>query len=77
MNLAQSIELYSAVKTKEMHCFIKKEGSRHCVKSHSGKNLGCYDTATAAKKRLKQVEYFKHVKADGFQQTSKALGDPE
>ena len=39
---------------------IKKEGSKYCVKSKKGKNLGCYDTKEEAEKRLKQVEYFKH-----------------
>ena len=30
-----------------------------CVKSHKGKNMGCYDSKKKAKKRLQQVEYFK------------------
>lgn len=30
------------------------------VQSHKGKNLGTYDTEGEAKKRLQQVEYFKH-----------------
>jgi hypothetical protein len=60
MKLAAAVELYEKT---TVHCFIRKEGDKHCVKSHSGKNLGCYGTAGGAKKRLKQVEYFKHVKA--------------
>jgi hypothetical protein len=42
---------------------IVKQGSQHCVKSHTGKNLGCSPTEGGAKKRLAQVEYFKHVKS--------------
>lgn len=82
MNLSQTLRLLSPL--PELHCFIRKQGDKHCVKSHSGKNLGCYDTAGGAKKRLKQVEYFKHLKADtyygpntGGMGPSKALGDPE
>lgn len=82
MNLAQAMKVYSPL--PEMHFFIKKEGDKHCVKSHSGKNLGCYESAGGAKKRLKQVEYFKHMKAEdyygpntGGMGPSKALGDPE
>jgi len=32
------------------------------VVSKSGKTLGTYDTEAAAKKRLGQIEYFKHKK---------------
>lgn len=63
MNLEETIRFY-AKPVLEMHFFIKQEGSNHCVKSHSGRNLGCYPTAKGAKKRLKQVEYFKHMKAE-------------
>ena len=38
---------------------IVKQGNKYVVKSHSGKNLGSYSSKDAAKKRLKQVEYFK------------------
>jgi len=31
-----------------------------CVYSKKGKNLGCYPSLSQAKKRLQQVEYFKH-----------------
>jgi len=40
---------------------IVKEGSQYCIKSKSGKNLGCYATREAALKRLRQIEFFKHV----------------
>lgn len=41
---------------------IKKVGSKYVVKSHSGKNLSKPMSLGAAKKRLAQVEYFKHKK---------------
>ena len=34
------------------------------VKSHKGKNLGTYDSKEEAKDRLRQVEFFKHKKAE-------------
>jgi len=37
-----------------------KEGYR--VVSESGRNMGTYPTKEEAKKRLQQVEYFKHKK---------------
>lgn len=41
---------------------IEKDGKFY-VKSESGKNLGGpYDSRAEAEKRLRQVEYFKHVK---------------
>lgn len=83
MNLSQTLKMYFPL--PEVHAFIKKEGDKHCVKSHSGKNLGCYESAGGARKRLKQVEYFKNVKAQvpdmapetGGMGPSKALGSPE
>lgn len=42
---------------------IKKQGNKYCVFSKDGKKLGCSDTEEGAKKRLKQVEYFKHAKS--------------
>lgn len=42
---------------------IKKVGDKYCVYSQDGsKNLGCSDSLEGAKKRLQQIEYFKHVK---------------
>lgn len=41
---------------------IRKEGEKYVVRSEKGKNLGSSDTLGGAKKRLKQVEYFKHIK---------------
>lgn len=40
---------------------IRKVGDKWYVYSHAGKKLGGpYDSLEAAKKRLKQIEYFKH-----------------
>lgn len=39
---------------------IVEENGKYCVKSHTGKNLGCSDTHEGAVKRLRQVEFFKH-----------------
>lgn len=41
---------------------IVKRGSKQCVVSRTGKNLGCSKTKKGAQKRLRQVEYFKHKK---------------
>jgi len=49
---------------------IKKSGNKWCVfskhkaKSGKKKKLGCYSSLTGAKKRLRQVEYFKHIKEE-------------
>jgi Domain of unknown function (DUF6321) len=40
---------------------VRKEGSKYVVRSQEGKNLGKFDTEAGAKKRLRQVEYFKHT----------------
>lgn len=57
MNLFASINL---------NCVVVKQGNEYCVKSEDrSKNLGCKPTKEGAKKRLQQVEYFKHVKAGG------------
>lgn len=50
---------------------IRKKGSEYCVFSQDGKNLGCSKTLDGAKKRLKQVEFFKRSKSDGKTATRK------
>lgn len=43
---------------------IRKENGKYVVRSHDGKKiLGTYDSEAAAKKRLREIEYFKSVKA--------------
>lgn len=44
----------------DMQATIVKKGSKHCVESEEGKNLGCSPSRKGAEKRLRQVEYFKH-----------------
>jgi len=40
---------------------IRKQGKKYVVKSHDGsKVLGTYGSKSAAVKRLRQIEYFKH-----------------
>lgn len=42
---------------------IKKKGNKYQVVSEkTGRNLGESDTKEGAEKRLRQVEYFKHLK---------------
>lgn len=41
---------------------IVKDGSKYKVVSKDGKSLGEYGTEAEAKKRLQEVEYFKHKK---------------
>jgi hypothetical protein len=40
---------------------IRKVGNKYVIFSKKGKRLGEYDSEAAAKKRLKQIEYFKHA----------------
>ncbi len=41
---------------------IRKTSSGYQVLSEKGRNMGKYKTLKDAKKRLRQIEYFKHVK---------------
>jgi len=41
---------------------IRKKGSKYCLISGSGRNLGCYPSRKGAQKREKQVNFFKHKK---------------
>jgi hypothetical protein len=45
---------------------IVKEKGTYSVKSEEGKNLGSGYTKTRAKRRVKQVEYFKYLRAKGY-----------
>lgn len=38
---------------------IRKQGDEYTILSKKGKQLGKYDTKSAAHKRLKQIEWFK------------------
>lgn len=67
--LSRLIDLYDA-KYDFSHRFellklayIRKlPNGKYRVLSEKGKNLGTYSSRSAAEKRLKQIEYFKHVK---------------
>jgi hypothetical protein len=43
---------------------IKKRGGKYVVVSETtGRSFGAYDTLAEAERRLRQIEYFKHLKA--------------
>lgn len=48
----------------EEKIMIKKIKDGYQVVSESGRNMGTYKTEEKAKKRLQQIEYFKHRKKD-------------
>lgn len=63
MNLFEQIEKFANLCEFLKLSFIKKlPNGKYRVLSEKGKNLGTYDTKSEAKKRLRQVEFFKHVK---------------
>ena len=44
---------------------IKKIKGKYVVMSeHTGRKFGTYDTKKEAEKRLRQIEFFKHLKAN-------------
>ena len=49
---------------QEVNETISKEGENYVVRSKNGKNLGSSPTKEGATKRLRQVEYFKHMKEE-------------
>ncbi len=42
---------------------IKKVGSKYVVVVESGRHMGEYKTKAEAKRRLAQIEFFKHLKS--------------
>lgn len=40
---------------------VVKEGEKYVIRSEKGKHLGDYPTKEEAERRLKQIEYFKHM----------------
>lgn len=40
---------------------IKKVGNKYEVRGHSGRKMGTYSNLADAKKRLTQIEMFKHI----------------
>jgi hypothetical protein len=60
--LYKSAEAYQELSTLYKIAYIKKmPNGKYRVLSEAGKNLGTYTSRKAAKKRLRQVEYFKHL----------------
>jgi len=46
---------------EELRETIRKDGSQYTVYSKKGKRMGTYPSKKQAKKRLQQIEYFKHA----------------
>lgn len=46
----------------DVKAYIRKTPNKNewCAYSESGRNMGCYPSEAGAKKRLQQIEYFKH-----------------
>lgn len=42
---------------------VKRQGKFCVISEHTGRSFGCYKTEKEAKHRLKQVEFFKHLKS--------------
>jgi hypothetical protein len=60
------VKYYLDAQAKPVKEHIEKVGSKYrLVSKKSGKNLGTYDTKEEAKKRERQVQYFKHVNETG------------
>jgi hypothetical protein len=54
---------------------IVKEGNKWVVRAESGRNMGTYKTKAEAEKRLKQVEMFKHMRANRAKGAAKGRGN--
>lgn len=53
---------------------IKKIGGKYIVLSETtGRRFGSYNTLAEAKKRLRQIEFFKHLKKKTLQNEGKVL----
>lgn len=65
MDLDKKLKYFSlGIDLVKIAVIVKLPNGKWRVKSHKGKNLGTYDTKDEAKKRLRQVEFFKHKKAE-------------
>lgn len=62
--LARFVNLYERLNGFVKVAYIRKlPNGKYRVFSEKGKNLGTYSTHEEAKKRLRQIEFFKHKKA--------------
>lgn len=60
-NILHKISTYeNLISNLEVYSYIKKENGKYKVLSKNNKNLGSFKTKEEAKKRLQQIEYFKH-----------------
>jgi hypothetical protein len=62
LKIAEFIDLYN--KLIKLAYIRKLPNGKYRVFSEKGKNMGTYTSMSAAKKRLRQIEFFKHKKAD-------------
>jgi len=54
---------------------IKRIGGKYVVLSETtGRRFGTYDTRAEAEKRLRQIEFFKHVKGGSRTRSTSARG---
>lgn len=57
----KNLEALPATRRRTLAETIVKRKNKECVVSKKGKNLGCSSSHAGAVKRLRQVEYFKHM----------------
>jgi hypothetical protein len=50
-------------RTGEIQMIVKRDGKYVVVSETTGRRFGTYDTLAEAKRRLRQIEFFKHLKA--------------
>jgi hypothetical protein len=50
-------------RTGEIQMIVKRDGKYVVVSETTGRRFGTYDTLAQAKRRLRQIEFFKHLKA--------------
>lgn len=57
------IKTEKSADSSDLTKYIRHEGDQWTVYSEAGKPMGTYDSEAGAKKRLQQIEYFKHRKS--------------
>lgn len=51
-----------SLEERDLTKYITHSGAKWTVHSEAGKPMGTYDSEAGAKNRLREIEYFKHVK---------------
>jgi hypothetical protein len=51
--------------------YVRKVGSKWCIFSEDGSNLGCKNSKKEAEDRLAEIEMFKHMKSDTHTESSR------